>query len=155
MTISPISYEELSAPAIPVKISAVGWCLSITPCTVIAASTFPDEAFDLASGFLPAVLLPFMLATMIQASQGSRVVTAAVSSSIIATTTLPSTLDPLAIVLMICGGAFMFSFVTDPFFWLIRRVTGEDLKTVTKMYTLPLIGAGLFIMIFGIIVQAM
>jgi len=122
---------------------------------VIAASSFPSEAFDLASGFLPAILLPFVLAALIQAAQGSRVVTAAVASSIVATTTLVSTLDPIAIVIMICGGAFMFSFVTDPFFWVILRVTQADIKAVTKNYTVPLIGAGLITMLVGFVVNAL
>jgi len=120
---------------------------------VIAASSFPIEAFDLVSGFLPSILLPFVLAMFIQAAQGSRVVTAAVTSSIIATTTLPSTLDPVAIVLMICGGAFMFSTVTDPFFWLITRITNEDVRTVTLRYTVPLLCAGIVTMLTGLLVQ--
>ncbi len=120
---------------------------------VIAASSFPHEAFDLVIGFLPSIMLPFVLAMFIQAAQGSRVVTAAVTSSIIATTTLPSTLDPIAIVLMICGGAFMFSTVTDPFFWLITRVTKEDVRTVSWRYTVPLLFAGMVTMLVGLVVQ--
>ena len=120
---------------------------------VIAVSTFPHEAFDLLIDFQPAILLPFVLAMFIQAAQGSRVVTATVTTSIIATTTLPSTLDPVALVLMICGGAFMFSTVTDPFFWLITRVTNEDVKTVSWRYTVPLLCAGIVTMFAGLFVQ--
>jgi GntP family gluconate:H+ symporter len=120
---------------------------------VIAASTFPDEAFDLVIRFLPSIMLPFVLAMLIQAAQGSRVVTAAVTSSIIATTTLPLTLGPVAIVLMICGGALMFSSVTDPFFWLVARITKEDLRTMTWRYTIPLLCAGIVTMFAGLIVH--
>ena len=120
---------------------------------VIAASSFPEEAFDLVAGVLPVIMLPFVLAMLIQAAQGSRVVTAAVTSSIIATTDLPLTLDPVAIVLMICGGAFMFSTVTDPFFWLVARVTKADLRTMTLRYTLPLLCAGLVTMLAGLVVH--
>ncbi|NLX47456.1 MAG: GntP family permease [Euryarchaeota archaeon] len=121
---------------------------------VIAASSFPDEVFDLLVGVIPPILLPFILAMSIQAAQGSRVVTATVTTSIIVTTTLPFTLDPVALVLMICGGAFMFSTVTDPFFWLITRVTHEDVRTVSWRYTVPLLCAGTVTMLAGLIVQA-
>ncbi|PKL55404.1 MAG: hypothetical protein CVV35_10170 [Methanomicrobiales archaeon HGW-Methanomicrobiales-6] len=121
---------------------------------VIAASTFPADVTALVLGFLPVTILPFVIAALVQAAQGSRVVTAAVTAAILATIPAVTAIDPLALVLMVSAGAFMFSYVSDPFFWLLKRTTGDDFSAVVRNYTLPLSIAGLVTLAAALVIQA-
>ncbi|MDD3070858.1 GntP family permease [Methanoculleus horonobensis] len=121
---------------------------------VIAASTFPADVAALVAGNLPIIILPFVIAALVQAAQGSRVVTAAVTGAILATTPAVTAVNPLALVLMISAGAFMFSYVSDPFFWLLKRTTGDDFSAVVRNYTLPLSAAGIVTLAAALVVQA-
>lgn len=121
---------------------------------VIAASTFPADVTALVTGNLPLIILPFVIAALVQAAQGSRVVTAAVTGSILATTPAVTAINPLALVLMVSAGAFMFSYVSDPFFWLLKRTTGDDFSAIVRNYTLPLSAAGLVTLAAALVVQA-
>ncbi|HOI57339.1 hypothetical protein [Methanoculleus sp.] len=121
---------------------------------VIAASTFPADVAALVQGYLPITLLPFVVAALVQAAQGSRVVTATVTATILATIPAALAINPLALVLMISAGAFMFSYVSDPFFWLLKRTTGDDFPAVVRNYTLPLSVAGIVTLVAALAVQA-
>jgi gluconate:H+ symporter, GntP family len=105
---------------------------------VVAQSDLPEEIFRLGH-FLPALLLPFLVSATLQLAQGSRVVTAAVSAQILSGYPLPAA----TLALLIASGAFMFSYVTDPFFWLIKSSTGASMKETVQGYTLPLSLLGL------------
>jgi gluconate:H+ symporter, GntP family len=67
------------------------------------------------------------------------VVTAAVAAQILAGYLLPE----VTLALLIASGAFMFSYVTDPYFWLIKSSTGASMKQMSLGYTLPLNLSGL------------
>ncbi len=105
---------------------------------VVAQSSLPEEIFRLGH-FLPALLLPFLVSATLQLAQGSRVVTATVAAQILAGYPLPA----VTLALLIASGAFMFSYVTDPFFWLIKSSTGASMKETVLGYTLPLSLLGL------------
>jgi GntP family gluconate:H+ symporter len=105
---------------------------------VVAQSSLPDEIFRLGH-FLPTLLLPFLLSAALQLAQGSRVVTATISAQILAGYPLPAE----TLVLLIASGAFMFSYVTDPFFWLLKDSIGSSLRQTILGYTLPLSLLGL------------
>ncbi|MDV2482635.1 GntP family permease [Methanoculleus sp. Wushi-C6] len=120
---------------------------------VIAASTFPGDVTALVQDYLPITLLPFVVAALVQAAQGSRVVTAAVTATVLSTTPAAMAIDPLALVLMISAGAFMFSYVSDPFFWLLKRTTGDDFGGVVRNYTLPLSAAGIVTLAVALVIQ--
>lgn len=105
---------------------------------VVAQSDLPAEIFRLGH-FLPALLLPFLLSAVLQLAQGSRVVTATVAAQILAGYPLPA----VTLALLIASGAFMFSYVTDPFFWLMKSSTGASMKETVLGYTLPLSLLGL------------
>lgn len=105
---------------------------------VVAQSELPAEIFRLGH-FLPALLLPFLLSATLQLAQGSRVVTATVATQILAGYPLPAA----TLALLIASGAFMFSYVTDPFFWLMKSSTGTSMKETVLGYTLPLSLLGL------------
>ena len=120
---------------------------------VIASGSFPEEVFTLVSGNIPALFLPFILAATIQAAAGSRVVSAATTAQILAKATSFSDLQPTALILMIAGGSCMISFVSDPYFWLVKRFTGDETAEVIHNYTLPLAGIGLLIGLAGVLIQ--
>jgi GntP family gluconate:H+ symporter len=52
-------------------------------------------------------------------------------------------------VFMICAGTFVVSYVSDPYFWLVKQ--DSSMKEVVKYYTLPLALAGLVVLACTII----
>lgn len=105
---------------------------------VVMNSGIGGEIYRL-GGSLPPLLLPFLLSSILQFAQGSRVVTVAVSAQILAGYPLP----PETLALLISSGAFMLSYVSDPYFWLIKSSTGASMKEMIAGYTLPLSLLGL------------
>jgi GntP family gluconate:H+ symporter len=105
---------------------------------VIAQSGLGNEVYDLGHA-LPILLLPFIFSSVLQLAQGSRVVTAVVAAQVLS----GYPLDGLTLALLISAGAFMFSYVSDPYFWLIRESTGASMGEMVKGYTLPLSIMGL------------
>jgi len=112
--------------------------------SAITSSTFTQDALQIIgqSAFIPIILTPFILAALIQTAQGSRIVTASTTVLLLAGTTLPETMNPLAPFLMIVAGAGVMCFVTNPYFWLLHRETGDEVKRVFTYYTLPHIAFG-------------
>ncbi|MFA5394668.1 MAG: hypothetical protein WC346_01465 [Methanogenium sp.] len=110
---------------------------------VVAAEGGIAAALPSLTLILPALLVPFVIAALFQAAQGSRVVSAVITASLIAGTEIATSVPIIPLVLMTAAGCMMVSFVTDPFFWLIRRTTGERVWDVTMRYTMPLFCAGI------------
>jgi GntP family gluconate:H+ symporter len=119
---------------------------------VIGASSLGTQAYSLLTLALPAILVPFLLAALIQTAQGSRVVTAVITGEIIAGTGIAGSIHPVPLILLISGGACIVSYITDPYFWLVQRATGDDVATVVQNYTIPLAAMGvvLFVVAAGI-----
>ena len=109
---------------------------------VITQSSFAQDSLAVLAHSLPLILIPFVLAALIQTAQGSRIVTSILTAQIVSQTMIPAMMNPLALFLMIIAGAGVICFVTDPYFWLLHRTTGDDVKTVFKKYTLPQIIVG-------------
>jgi GntP family gluconate:H+ symporter len=105
---------------------------------VVAQSGIGEEIYGFGRE-MPLLLLPFLVAAILQLAQGSRVVTVVVSAQVLA----GYPLDGLTLALLISSGAFMFSYVSDPYFWLIKRSTGASMGEVVKGYTIPLSIMGL------------
>jgi GntP family gluconate:H+ symporter len=105
---------------------------------VIAQSGLGREVYDLGH-FLPVLLLPFIFSSVLQLAQGSRVVTAVVAAQVLS----EYPLDGPTLALLISAGAFMLSYVSDPYFWLVRESTGASMGEMVKGYTLPLSIMGL------------
>jgi len=119
---------------------------------VIGASNLGTQAYGLLTLALPALVVPFLIAALIQTAQGSRVVTAVITGEIIAGTGIAGSIHPVTLILLISGGACIVSYITDPYFWLVQRATGDDIATVVKNYTIPLAAMGfvLFVVAAGI-----
>lgn len=120
---------------------------------IIQQSTFPADASIMLVTSLPIYLFPFILSAILQTAQGSRIVTAYLSAQVLATTVVTTMLNPLALFLMIIAGTGVICFVTDPYFWLIHRTTGDDVKTVFKRYTVPLALIGFATYLFALAIQ--
>lgn len=105
---------------------------------VVAQSNLGREIYGLGQ-FLPLLFLPFLISSVVQLAQGSRVVTAVVAVQILA----DYPLDGMTLALIISSGAFMFSYISDPYFWLIKNSTGASMAETVKGYTLPLSILGL------------
>jgi GntP family gluconate:H+ symporter len=114
---------------------------------VIVASNLGTQAYGMLTLALPAILVPFLIAALIQTAQGSRVVTAVITGEIIAGTSIAGSIHPIPLILLISGGACIVSYITDPYFWLVQRATGDDVATVVKNYTIPLAAMG-FVLFF-------
>ena len=120
---------------------------------VLAAGALGTEALSLLTVAVPALAVPFLLAALIQTAQGSRVVTAVITGQIIAGTTLASSIAPIPLILLISGGACIVSYLTDPYFWLVQRATGDDVVTVVKQYTIPLAAIGCMMFVIAVVLQ--
>ena len=117
---------------------------------VIVKSGFAQQALSQMTLLIPLILVPFILAALIETAQGSRVVTAVITAEVLAGSAVVGAIHPLPLILLISAGSCIVSYVTDPFFWLVQRTTGDDIKTVVKNYTLPIALAG-----FGIFIVAL
>ena len=119
---------------------------------VITQSSFAQDSLEVLAHNLPLILIPFVMAALIQTAQGSRIVTSILTAQIIAQTGIPAMMNPLALFLMIIAGAGVICFVTDPYFWLLHRTTGDEVKTVFKRYTIPqvIFGIATYLVAFGI-----
>jgi H+/gluconate symporter-like permease len=62
-------------------------------------------------------------------------------------------MNPLALFLFILGGAGVMCFVTDPYFWLLHREIGDEVKKILTYYTLPQIVIGITTCILVVIIQ--
>ena len=120
---------------------------------VIVSSGFAQEALGRMTLLIPVILVPFLLAALIETAQGSRVVTAVITAEVLAGSAVAGTIHPLPLILLISAGSCIVSYVTDPFFWLVQRTTGDDIKTVVKNYTLPIALAGIGILVVAIALE--
>ena len=118
---------------------------------VIVGSGIANGIMNSMIPVLPDILVPFIIAAVFATVQGSRVVTAVISSEIIATAGLAETLHPVPLILMVSAGTCFISYLTDPYFWLVQRTTGDDITTVMKHYTLPLAVAAVIIFVVALL----
>jgi H+/gluconate symporter and related permeases len=118
---------------------------------VIVGSSFTEGAVVQMSAYLPVIVIPFILAALIATAQGSRVVTAVITAHILAGSTIAAAFHPVPLILMVAAGSCIISYVTDPFFWLVQRTTGDTLQTVTRCYTIPLAGLGIILFFIAFI----
>jgi len=110
---------------------------------VIAVSGFSGEVFPLISGALPLVLVPFAFTALVQAAQGSRVVSAVIASEVLSGTAIAASMHPIPLILSVAAGTCVISYLSDPYFWLLQRTTGDSAGGVVKHYSLPLFICGL------------
>jgi len=108
---------------------------------VIAQGGLGPELSLVLGPIIPAVALPFLVASLIQLAQGSRVVTVVIAAEIMG----GYPMDPTTLLFSISAGAFVLSSLSDPYFWLVKETTGSDLRQNILGYTLPLTLFGLIV----------
>lgn len=120
---------------------------------VIVASGFTAGVLGQLVLLIPVILVPFILAAVIETAQGSRVVTAVITAEVLAGSAVTAAIHPIPLILLISAGSCIVSYVTDPFFWLVQRTTGDEINTVVKNYTLPVALAGIAILVVAVALE--
>jgi GntP family gluconate:H+ symporter len=120
---------------------------------VIVKSGFAQAALGQLTLLVPVIFIPFLLSALIETAQGSRVVTAVITTEILSGTAIAQALHPVPLILIISAGSCIISYVTDPFFWLVQRTTGDDIRTVVKNYTIPVALAGMVIFLGAVLLE--
>jgi len=122
---------------------------------VIAASDFPAQMAEGMISFIPPYVIPFVLAAVIEAAVGSRVVTASIVAVILGGWGGLTGINPAGTLLMIAGGCCIFPAFSDPYFWLLKRLTGAEIRDVFCKFTIPLTIIGTFVGGLGAAVAAL
>ncbi len=106
---------------------------------VIRASGVGDYlAQTLADSALPAILLPFIIATALRLIQGSGTVAMLTAASITAPILGPLGVNPVFAAMSASMGAFVFSYFNDSFYWVVNRFIGiEDVREQIRVWSVP------------------
>lgn len=87
---------------------------------------------------LPAVLLPFFVATFVRLVQGSGTVAMITSASITAPILATSGVHPVLAAQAAALGAMVFSYFNDSYFWVVNRMLGiDDVKDQIRVWSVP------------------
>ncbi len=73
---------------------------------------------------LPAILLPFIIASLIRLIQGSGTVSMITAASITAPMIAKLDVNPVFAALAACTGSLLFSYFNDSYFWVVTRMLG-------------------------------
>lgn len=73
---------------------------------------------------LPAILLPFIIASLIRLIQGSGTVAMITAASITAPMLATLDVNPIFAALAACTGSLLFSYFNDSYFWVVTRMLG-------------------------------
>lgn len=120
---------------------------------VIVSSGFTQQALQQMILLIPVIFVPFILAAVLETAQGSRVVTAVIAAEVLAGSAVTASVHPIPLILLISAGSCIVSYVTDPFFWLVQRTTGDDFSAVVRNYTLPVALAGIVILVVAMALE--
>ncbi|WP_047871445.1 GntP family permease [Nocardiopsis sp. RV163] len=103
---------------------------------VLRASGVGDALADAVSGWpVPMFLLPFVIATFVRLAQGSGTVAIITSATLSAPIVAAAGIDPALAVASACAGSFVFSYVSDSYFWVVTRFTGLSGGAAMKMWS--------------------
>ena len=105
------------------------------------------------------IWLPFLLAAAIKTAQGSSTValitTASIMMPMMSTLGFVSELEKVMVVVAIGAGSAVFSHANDSFFWVVTQLSGFDVKTGYRLFSLGtfILGtsAAVFLYIFYLI----
>ena len=120
---------------------------------VIVRSGFAQAALGQLTLLIPVILVPFLFAALIETAQGSRVVTAVVTAEVLAGSAVAAAIHPIPLILLVSAGSCIVSYVTDPYFWLVHRTTGDDISTVVRNYTIPVALAGIVLFFVAVCLE--
>ncbi|MFC7744977.1 GntP family permease [Nocardiopsis composta] len=103
---------------------------------VLRQSGVGDALADAVAGWpVPLVLVPFLIATFVRLAQGSGTVAIITAATLSAPLVEAGGIDPVLAVLAACSGSFVFSYVSDSYFWVVTRFTGLSGVPAMKMWS--------------------
>ncbi|NKY99583.1 GntP family permease [Nocardiopsis alborubida] len=103
---------------------------------VLRASGVGDALADAVSGWpVPMFLLPFVIATFVRLAQGSGTVAIITSATLSAPIVAAAGINPALAVASACAGSFVFSYVSDSYFWVVTRFTGLSGGAAMRMWS--------------------
>ncbi len=95
-------------------------------------------ASTIAGTGVPAILLPFLVATLVRLAQGSGTVAMITSASITAPIVLNLDVPPVLAAQAAALGAMVFSYFNDSYFWVVNRLLGvEDVREQVMTWSVP------------------
>ncbi len=102
---------------------------------------------------IPAVLLPFFVATFVRLVQGSGTVAMITSASITAPILATADVNPALAAQAAALGAMVFSYFNDSYYWVVNRMLGiEDVKDQVRVWSVPTtIGWGLALVLLTVL----
>ncbi|MCU0808230.1 MAG: GntP family permease [Candidatus Contendobacter sp.] len=102
---------------------------------------------------IPAVLLPFFVATFVRLVQGSGTVAMITSASITAPILANSGVNPVLAAQAATLGAMVFSYFNDSYFWVVNRMLGiDEVKDQIRVWSVPTtIGWGLALVLLTVL----
>lgn len=87
---------------------------------------------------VPAILLPFVVATFVRLIQGSGTVAMLTAASITAPILVNMDVNPVFAAQSAAMGAFVFSYFNDSLYWVVNRMQGiEDVKEQVMTWSIP------------------
>ena len=85
---------------------------------------------------IPAILLPFIIASLVRLIQGSGTVAMITAASITAPIIATLDVNPVFAALAACVGSLVFSYFNDSYFWVVNRMLGiKDAKEQMKVWS--------------------
>ena len=85
---------------------------------------------------IPAILLPFIIASLVRLIQGSGTVARITAASITAPIIATLDVNPVFAALAACVGSLVFSYFNDSYFWVVNRMLGiKDAKEQMKVWS--------------------
>lgn len=115
---------------------------------ILQNSGIADTLTSSLSGLNLGIWLPFILAAALKTAQGSSTVAIITTASILAPMAAgfgyDSELEKALLVVAIGAGSMVVSHANDSGFWVVTQLTGMDVKTGYKLYTLGTLIVGLF-----------
>ncbi|MDD3173866.1 MAG: gluconate:H+ symporter [Herbinix sp.] len=93
-------------------------------------------AENLAATALPIIILPFVIATIMRAIQGSGTVAMTTAASISAPIIIAAGVNPYLGAVACCVGSLFFSYFNDSYFWVVNRTLGiSDTKEQLQVWS--------------------
>ena len=115
---------------------------------ILQNSGIGDHLAEMMSGVSLGIWLPFILTAAIKTAQGSSTVALITAASIMAPLMVSMGFDTeiqrAMVVIAIGAGALVVPHANDSGFWVVTQLTGMDIKTGYKLYTLGALITGLF-----------
>ena len=107
---------------------------------VLRATDLGDTIGNSLSTWNVGILLPFLIAALLKTAQGSSTVSLITTASILmpmmGTLGFTSELEKVMVVLSIGAGSMVFSHANDSFFWVVTQLSGIDVKSGYRLYSL-------------------